>query len=106
MAVTKSMCWKQQRHSLLDMCHNLTVLSMEDESRKKFWTNGSRSQIYTFKKGSMGNLTSVKKKRNMLTFDQDRSSRSAVCPLYLQKGIWRKGALLSSVSRSSGAQLP
>lgn len=37
MAVTKSMCWKQHRHSLLDMCHNLTVLSMDDERRKKFW---------------------------------------------------------------------
>lgn len=36
MAVTKSMCWKQHRHSLLDMCHNLTVLSMEEDSRKKF----------------------------------------------------------------------
>lgn len=33
-AVTKSICWKQQRHSLLDMCHNLTVLSIEEESKK------------------------------------------------------------------------
>lgn len=37
MAVTKSMCWKQQRHSLLEMCHSRTVLSMEEESRKKFY---------------------------------------------------------------------
>ena len=39
-----------------------------------------------------------------LTFDQERSSRSAVWPLYLQKGIWRNGALRSSESGSSGPQ--
>lgn len=39
MAVTKSMCWKQHRHSRLDMCHNRTVLSMDEDSRKKFWIN-------------------------------------------------------------------
>ena len=27
-AVTKSICWKQQRHSRLEICHNRTVLSM------------------------------------------------------------------------------
>lgn len=34
MAVTKSICWKQQRHSRLDMCHKRTVLSMDDDNRK------------------------------------------------------------------------
>lgn len=33
-AVTKSMCWKQQRHSRRDMCQRRTVLSMDDDSRK------------------------------------------------------------------------
>jgi hypothetical protein len=36
-AVTKSTCWKQHKHSLRDMCHNLTVLSIDEERRKKFF---------------------------------------------------------------------
>ena len=39
-----------------------------------------------------------------LTFDQERSSRSAVWPLYLQKGIWRNGALRSSGGGFFGAR--
>ena len=35
-AVTKSMCWKQHRHSRLEICHKRTVLSMEELKRKKF----------------------------------------------------------------------
>lgn len=49
MAVTKSICWKQHRHSLLDMCHNLTVLSMDEESKKKFY-----------------NQTNIEKRRNVM----------------------------------------
>lgn len=52
------------------------------------------------RRGQTGEQTAAR-----LTLDQDRSSRSAVCPLYLQKGTWRKGAFLSSVSGSSGTQL-
>ena len=33
-AVTKSMCWKQQRHSRREMCQRRTVLSIEEVSRK------------------------------------------------------------------------
>ncbi len=33
-AVTKSMCWKQQRHSRRVMCHRRTVLSIEELRRK------------------------------------------------------------------------
>jgi hypothetical protein len=35
--VTKSICWKVQRHSLRDTCHSRTVLSMEDDKIKWFW---------------------------------------------------------------------
>ena len=36
MVVTKSMCLNVQRHSTRVMCHSLTVLSMEEESKKWF----------------------------------------------------------------------
>ena len=36
--VTKSICWKVQRHSLRDTCHSRTVLSMEDDKIKWFWS--------------------------------------------------------------------
>src|SRR3954447_18110680 len=35
--VTKSLCWKQQRHSGRDMCHSRTVLSIDEDRRKLFW---------------------------------------------------------------------
>ena len=44
MAVTKSMCWKQHRHSLLEMCHRRTVLSIDEESRKKFYRTQERER--------------------------------------------------------------
>jgi hypothetical protein len=37
MAVTKSMCWNTQRHSFLEICHNLTVLSMLEVRIKKLF---------------------------------------------------------------------
>lgn len=40
-AVTKSMCWKQQRHSFLEMCHNLHETG-HTLSLKECWT-GQRS---------------------------------------------------------------
>ena len=33
-AVTKSMCWKQQRHSFREMCQSRTVLSIDEERTK------------------------------------------------------------------------
>lgn len=37
MEVTKSECWKEQRHSERETCQRRTVLSMEEESRKLFY---------------------------------------------------------------------
>ena len=34
MAVTKSMCWKQHRHSFLEACQSRTVLSIDEERMK------------------------------------------------------------------------
>ena len=44
MAVTKSMCWKMQRHSSLLMCHSLTVLSMLLVRMKKFLLQDTSSR--------------------------------------------------------------
>lgn len=41
MAVTKSTCWKQHRQLGLLMCHNRTVLSMDEDRMKWFCTEGS-----------------------------------------------------------------
>ena len=35
MAVTKSTCWKQHKHSFLEMCHNLQELETVDKSDRE-----------------------------------------------------------------------
>lgn len=45
-------------------------------------------------------MQNTKFKQAFLTLDQERSRRSAVCPLYLQNGRCRNGAFLSSGSSS------